>query len=135
MKSKRSYSFNVAGIGLAIALLLSGLVAFADRAEAANSLGIRRVLVNAVSTSEFNYSVIYGPDGNYWQRFKGGVRKIAPNGAVTTFANANVNAGRLTVGSDGNLWFANSTSIGRISTSGNFAFFSGTGINYPGDPS
>lgn len=86
------------------------------------------------------FLMVRGSDGNLWfsTQFPSGLGRITPTGQVSVFPEPNANqpdaiiAGtNLTVGSDGNVWFLESTgdvhdqvfSIGRITTTGQITEF------------
>ena len=78
-----------------------------------------------------------GPDGNFWFPYGNnsfeaevspGIGRITPAGVVTTFPTPGVGAtearpGDVTVGPDGNLWFAGGGWIGRITPAGAITVF------------
>ena len=71
--------------------------------------------------------IITAPDGNLWYGVggnPGGIAKMTPAG-VGTYYNLGLNnsAFNLTVGPDGAIWFTNSLSIGRITTSGSVTWY------------
>jgi streptogramin lyase len=63
--------------------------------------------------------ITFGPDGNVWFTVTGGISKITPAGAVTTFPLSNLAYGALTAGADGNLWVvANYQLLAKVTVNG-----------------
>jgi streptogramin lyase len=67
--------------------------------------------------------LVLGPDGNAWStdRFRGAVRRVTAEGAVTSFAVPGATStGGITVGPDGDLWFTadGSFTLGRMTIDG-----------------
>ena len=73
--------------------------------------GQNPVLVYQFPTGYELGAMAFGPDGNFWvietNNGQGAIARITPSGVVTEFAapNASVSLGRITSGSDGNVWF------------------------------
>ena len=64
---------------------------------------------------------VEGPDGNVWftnSVASGGVFKVTPSGAITTYAFNNSGLGNIALGSDNNLWTFDSTNVYKITTGG-----------------
>lgn len=80
--------------------------------------------------SPSSQAVVSGPDGNLWFTEKAAIGKITPSGAVSSFSMPNgLEPSGITNGPDGNLWFAvaESSQIGRITTTGQVTIFTGPG--------
>jgi streptogramin lyase len=84
-------------------------------------------------------NIAWGSDGNLWfvGRATGGafaIGRMTPAGVVTTFTDPALDTPfDITLGPDGNAWFANAnrSSIGRITPAGVMTFFTAPGLNLP----
>lgn len=76
-----------------------------------------------------------GSDGNLWYSKEGVIGRMTTDGIVTEFSGVGDPYG-MTAGSDGNIWFADygRKAIGRITPTGDIAFFKGSGGRSIGAP-
>jgi len=78
--------------------------------------------------SHFTGPIILGPDGNLWYADNSSeIATITPLGAITYYTGLTDPATGITVGSNGTLWFTESSGnlLGRITTNGAFTEYSG----------
>lgn len=84
-------------------------------------------------------SLAWGPDGSLYfvDDYYGVVRKVGPDGAISTFAgsqDAPLRAGSIEFGPDGKLYFTGSHTLARLEGDGSTTVIAGTGLpGYSGD--
>src|SRR3954453_15307094 len=122
---------NAARAALVVSLLAFGGGLGATPARAAAPVPGQVSLYTAINNPR---GIVKRPDGALWYTNSGSNRigRLSPSGEVVEYGAAAVNRPTgIAVGSDDALLFANGTSIGRITTSGDITTFT-TGVHTPG---